>query len=105
MEETDAEPHYVRWMNDPETLRYTESRYTAHSAEEIRSYIAAMWSDPDSLFLGMEIADDHRHIGNIKIGPIDWHHRTGDIGLLIGEADCWGKGYAFEAISALAGCV
>lgn len=103
MEETDAEPHYVRWMNDPETLRYTESRYTAHSAEEIRSYIAAMWSDPDSLFLGMEIADDHRHIGNIKIGPIDWHHRTGDIGLLIGEADCWGKGYAFEAISALAG--
>ena len=50
----------------------------------------------------MEIGNENRHIGNIKIGPVDWHHRVGDIGLLIGEADCWGQGYASEAISALA---
>ncbi|MDC4205803.1 MAG: GNAT family protein [Candidatus Manganitrophus sp.] len=32
------------------------------------------------------------------MGPIQWIHRLADIGLLIGEKDCWGKGYATEAI-------
>ena len=40
-----------------------------------------------------------QHIGNIKLGPINWIHRFGDISLLIGEKDCWVKGYASEAIA------
>ena len=103
MEEADAVPDYVRWMNDPDIVRYTESRHTDHSVDDIRRYIAAMRSDPDSLLLAMETEMDRRHIGNIKIGPVDWKHRNGDIGLLIGETDCWGQGYASEAITVLAG--
>ncbi|MBT5497450.1 MAG: GNAT family N-acetyltransferase [Alphaproteobacteria bacterium] len=103
MEEADANSHYARWMNDSDIVRYTESRYTTHSIDGIHDYIAAMRRDPDSLLLAMETKNDRRHIGNIKIGPVDWYHRSGDIGLLIGEADCWGQGYASEAIAALAG--
>jgi ribosomal-protein-alanine N-acetyltransferase len=43
--------------------------------------------------------DSDRHIGNIKLGPVDWLHRVGDLGLIIEERGCWGKDYAFEAIS------
>jgi RimJ/RimL family protein N-acetyltransferase len=103
MAEADAGPNYVRWMNDPDIVRYTESRFTDHTIEDIRRYIRATRDDPNSLLLAMVITNDQRHIGNIKIGPVDWHHRTGDIGLLIGNADCWGQGYASEAIAALAG--
>lgn len=102
MEEADATTDYARWMNDPEIVRYTESRYTAHTIDGIRHYIAAMRADPGSLLLAIEREKDGRHIGNIKIGPVDWYHRSGDIGLLIGETDCWGQGYASEAIAALA---
>jgi [ribosomal protein S5]-alanine N-acetyltransferase len=102
MEEADAKPHYAQWMNDSDIVRYTESRYTTHSIDGIRDYIGAMQRDPDSLLLAMETEMDRRHIGNIKIGPVDWYHQCGDIGLLIGEADCWGQGYASEAIAALA---
>ena len=40
-----------------------------------------------------------KHIGNIKLGPINWIYRIADIGVLIGEKDCWGEGYATEAIA------
>jgi [ribosomal protein S5]-alanine N-acetyltransferase len=102
MEASDAQPHYARWMNDPDIVRYTESRYTDHSIDDIRRYIATMRRNPDSLLLAMVTGNGQRHIGNIKIGAVDWHHRSGDIGLLIGETDCWGQGYASEAITALA---
>lgn len=97
----DAAPDYLRWMNDPEIVRYTESRFAKYTSDDIARYISAMQADPDSLLLAIEIAEVSRHIGNIKIGPVDWYHRSADIGLLIGEADCWGRGFASEAIAVL----
>jgi len=37
------------------------------------------------------------HIGNIKLGAINWVHRYADMGIMIGEKRCWGKGYGREA--------
>lgn len=102
MGQADGTPQYVQWMNDPEIVRFTESRYRSHSIDEIRDYIVAMHEDPNSLLTAIVRKEDQRHIGNIKIGPVDWCHRSGDIGLLIGETDCWGRGYASEAIAGLA---
>lgn len=42
--------------------------------------------------------DDNSHIGNIKLGPINWYHRNADVSLFIGEKYLWGQGYAREAI-------
>ncbi|HJO96484.1 MAG TPA: GNAT family N-acetyltransferase, partial [Rhodospirillales bacterium] len=39
------------------------------------------------------------HIGNIKIGPIESEHRRATVGILIGQRDKWGEGFATEAIS------
>lgn len=100
MREDDVGEAYVRWMNDPDVVRYTESRFAVHTADELRRYVAAMRHDPNTLFLAM-IADGGRHIGNIKLGSIDRAHGTADIGLLIGEKDWWGKGCAAEAIGLL----
>jgi len=99
---SDVEGNYHRWMNDPEVTRYLESRFRPHSADSLREYIVARQKDQQTLFLAIVLENGDRHIGNIKLGPIDWIHRVGDIGILIGEKDCWGKGYAREAITALA---
>jgi [ribosomal protein S5]-alanine N-acetyltransferase len=47
----------------------------------------------------MFLKETQTHIGNIKIGSINWQHRYGDVGLLIGDKNSWGKGIAAEAIS------
>jgi len=98
---SDANDNYYRWMNDSEITRYLESRFWPNSQEGISEFATRMLSDRNSLFLAMVQKSDDRHIGNIKIGPINWIHRFADLGILIGEKDCWGKGYATEAIDAI----
>ena len=94
----DVNDNYYRWLNDPEVTRFLEIRYTPHSLEDIRGFVAAMDGKKDEIFLAICLRENDRHIGNIKLGPINPIHRFGDISLLIGAKDCWGKGYATEAI-------
>ncbi len=95
---SDVTDTYYRWMNTPEITQYLESRFRPLSIEALREYVAGRAADSSSVFLAIALRDADRHIGNIKIGSIDWIHRVADVGLLIGEKDCWGKGYATEAI-------
>ena len=95
---TDANETYHRWINDAQVTRYLESRFYPHSIESLRDYVEQVGADRDNLFLAIVLKEPDRHIGNIKLGPINWLHRFADVGLLIGEKDCWGKGYATEAI-------
>ncbi len=94
----DVNEAYVRWLGDPETVRFTESRHTSHSLDSVRAYVAACASDSIEHLLGIFKIESGRHIGNIKIGPVNTYHRYASVGLIIGEKDCWGKGYATEAI-------
>jgi RimJ/RimL family protein N-acetyltransferase len=99
----DVNDRYYQWMNDPDVTRYLETRFYPNSLESLRQYVSEKLGDRNSVFLAIVLKEDDRHIGNIKLGPIDWVHRVADIGLLIGEKACWGKGYATEAIDALCG--
>jgi [ribosomal protein S5]-alanine N-acetyltransferase len=94
----DVGERYYAWMNDPEITRYLESRFFPQPLEGIEAYVRARSGDRAGVFLAIVLRDGDRHIGNIKLGPVDWIHRLADIGLVIGEKDCWGKGYATEAI-------
>ena len=39
-----------------------------------------------------------RHIGFIGLHAINWRHRAGTGGILIGERSAWGQGYATDAV-------
>jgi len=95
---SDVNDRYYWWINDPEIGLYLETRFRPHSRERIEDYVRKMEEDPNSVFLAIFAKDQERHIGNIKIGPINWFHRFADISLVIGEKDYWGKGYGTDAI-------
>ena len=94
----DANDNYCRWMNDPEVTRFTESRFSDYTIEKLKDYIRYITSNNDNIFFAIVLKDNNTHIGNIKIGSINWIHRFSETGLIIGEKKCWGKGYATEAI-------
>lgn len=97
----DAGPQYLSWLRDPEVIRYLEVRFTlVHGTRQLVSYIEAVRASADSLLMGIFLKDG-RHIGNIKLGPLVTSHRRSEIGFLIGEKNCWGHGYAAEAIAAV----
>lgn len=99
--DSDVNETYYRWMNDPEIIHYLESRFAPNSRSSLLEYVKSFQGNKDSIFLAIVLKENDTHIGNIKIGPINWIHRLADIGIIIGEKDCWGKGYASEAISLL----
>lgn len=90
---------YLAWMNDYEVVKFLESRFSPpKSLEELKEYVRRTNSDQDQLLFAIIHEEDHRHIGNIKIGPINRTHRHASIGIIIGEREYWGQGYASEAI-------
>jgi len=99
--DSDVNETYYRWMNDSEIIQHLESRFAPTSMESLLEYVKNFQENKDNIFLAVVLNENHTHIGNIKIGPINWFHRLADIGIIIGEKNCWGSGYASEAISLL----
>ena len=95
---SDANKNYRDWMNDPEINQYLESRFEGWSVGKLKRYISNIKRNPDSVFLTIVLRNGNKHIGNIKIGPINRRHRYADVGVIIGEKSFWGKGIATEAI-------
>jgi len=90
--------YYVSWMNDPEVVQYLESRWCIHTLDSIRNFVRQMNESSSDFLYGIFLEETGRHIGNIKIGEINRIHMFANIGLLIGEKDCWGKGFGTRAI-------
>lgn len=88
---------YVDWINDPEVVMYTESRFRKHTRHDIEQFVASVENDPTSIMWGLFIGP--KHIGNIKLGPVDWHHAYSEIGIILGSKSHWGKSYGTKAIS------
>lgn len=95
----DVTPAYVDWLNDPDVNRYLETRHQTQTLETVGAFVAAVTSRADTHIFAMGLDDGERHIGNIKVGPIKPNHALADVSLFIGEKDCWGRGYAAEAIT------
>lgn len=95
---SDANEAYYNWMNNPEINRYLESRFYPHSIENLTDFIIKTHNDPNTVFLAIIHKEKNQHIGNIKLGPINWIHRHAHIGILIGERNFWGQGLATETI-------
>lgn len=100
--ERDASDAYLSWMNDAQTNQYLESRFQKLERPDLVRFIVSCNEAANSLLLAITLNANDRHIGNIKLGPIDAHHRFADIGLVIGDRRDWGQGYAREAIAAVA---
>jgi len=92
----DVGPDYVAWMNDPDVTRYLECRFRSYTEEDLRGFVRAMVDSGNNFLFG--IYDGEKHVGNIKIGNVDWKHRYGDLGLVIGLKEYWGRGVATKAI-------
>lgn len=93
---------YVGWLADGRINQYLETRHKPQTLEDIRAFVAGCNASDDSILFGMFPDAVGRHIGNIKLGPIDAHYQRSEIGLLIGDAEQWGKGFAAEAIGGVA---
>lgn len=95
---SDVNDQYYKWINDPAVNQYLETRFVPRSIDNILGFVQAKDGDQNEPFFAICCQQTHQHIGNIKLGPINWAHRRADISLLIGNKAYWGKGIATQAI-------
>ena len=98
VKKTDATVNYVKWMNSKKINQFLESRFIKQDKKDLENYIKKMNKTPNVMFFAIIRKDNNKHIGNIKLGPIDWNHKFAEIGIMIGDRNSLGKGYASEAI-------
>jgi RimJ/RimL family protein N-acetyltransferase len=64
--------------------------------EEREAWWARANADAASVRFTIYERETRRPIGIANVINVDHRHRTAGLGLMIGEPDCWGKGYGTE---------
>lgn len=86
---------YLSWLNDPEVYRWLETR-GSQNMPMLEKYIRQQVRNKTNMW-AIKIKNNNKHIGNIKVDPINFVHSLGEFGILMGDKSEWGKGYAKEA--------
>src|ERR671932_2795389 len=86
-------PLYLKWINDFEVTRTVGARMRPMTREaEEEWYDRACRREDEVPFTIYERAT-MRPIGGTGLHDLNLFHRSAEFGLLIGEKECWGKGY------------
>lgn len=94
----DVRERYLNWLQDPEVNEFLETRWAEQTLETINEFVQERLGDPLVYLLAIIKRIDGKHIGNIKLGPINPIHLSADISYFIGEKQEWHKGYASESV-------
>ena len=92
-----ANEEYLEWMNNLKVHKYTEQKYKIHRLEDIKKFIIDKNKSKNEFLYGIFLKKKI-HIGNIKLGPINFFHKRAEISLFIGNQTYTGKGFASLAV-------
>lgn len=86
---------YLEWINNDEVIRFLEVE-KGSTLLDLNDYLSTI--EQNKIFAwAIIIKDTNKHIGNIKIDPVDVKHEFGEYGIMIGDKSSWGNGYGKEA--------
>jgi len=91
---SDISKKYQNWMNDLKVTEFTEQKYKKHSLEDIRKFVNEKNKSKNEFLYGIFLKQDglKLHIGNIKLGLINYRNKSAEISYFLGEKKCWGLG-------------
>ena len=101
IEQNDLEGEYFQWLNDQDVTCWMQNGIFPNSIESMLDYYRNTATSRSEMVLAIVLIENDQHIGNIGLHNIHNVFRSAEIGILIGEKDVWGQGYASEAISLL----
>jgi len=91
----DEVPTLTRWINDPAIRDFIAATFPQTERQE-EEWFNKMGTDDKNVILAIETKEGVL-IGSMGIHHINWRDRVCTTGALIGEKECWGKGYGTDA--------
>ena len=86
------------WLNDPEVHRHLIVGHVPITREEEERFYDRQGPAAGEYNFEIHVTADGRYIGNVGLMGVDLVHRHGEIGIVIGDKESWGKGYGGDAI-------
>jgi RimJ/RimL family protein N-acetyltransferase len=88
-----------RWYNDFAVAVLNGSVPHPQTMEVSRGAVERLSTDDQTRYaFAMYERTTMRLIGFVDLRTIDYRQRTAEVGIMIGEHDCWGKGYGTETL-------
>ena len=92
----DVTERYLNWFRDDEVTKFLEAKNLTR--KDVIEYIKNGRSTGDYFMHAVCLIENKIHIGNLKVGPIDYKHMISDLVTVIGDKNYWKYGIATEAI-------
>lgn len=89
--EMDISAEYVSWLNNPNTMQYSNQRFISHTYENCLEYYKS-FENSDNYFLKIEDSKSGVMIGTMTL-YCNRNHDAVDVGILIGNSLYQGKGF------------
>ncbi len=87
------------WFNDNQLMKYYTNSRRKITKESLLNAIVDGEKNGNQFTFGIYHKDGGVLIGTLKIGPINFNHKTSDLVALIGDRNYLGKGLAPKAIA------
>jgi len=89
---------YLSWFHDRKVNQYLMEQGARTTLDDIRVYVESLQKSGEDKFLAVFFKQNEKHIGNVRIGPIDSVTKKCRYGMLIGDTDYHGKGIGTEVV-------
>ncbi len=96
---TEITDRVMEWFNDEQLMKYYTNSRRQITKESLLTAIEDGEKKGNQFTFGIYHKDDDVLIGTLKIGPINFNHKTSDLVALIGDRHYLGKGLAPKAIA------
>lgn len=99
-QENDITKAYIGWLNNPQVVRYSNQRFRQHTRESSLQYLATFDRCSNHFFAICDGATG-AVVGTLTVYR-NLHHRTADIGIMVGDPASWGRGIGLDAFRTMA---
>ncbi|HKI25812.1 MAG TPA: GNAT family protein [Candidatus Sulfotelmatobacter sp.] len=96
LERADLNERYLHWLNDAEVTQYLETGAFPTTRDDLEKFYAQVTGSSTEVIFAIADRKTHAHIGNVKLGPINWVHRRTMFGIMIGDKRFWRRGVGEE---------
>lgn len=89
---------YLNWMNDKDITKFIHKAKDNMSIDDLNSFANKMINSDDDYFFAIILKKSKRHVGNVRLGPIDFNLMIGKFGIMIGDKNFHGQGIGTEVM-------
>ncbi len=96
--EDDVNENYLSWFKDPEVTKFLEVDGNSLTKQLVIDHLEKGKINKSYYIYAICLSENNKHIGNVKLGPINYKHNTSNFVIIIGDKRYWGQGIAAKAV-------